>query len=128
MLEITFSALSPGQTEVPRRALVMAVQPTGSPNVVMLVRATKRIPGRLRSCLYTHANPHPVHLRADGQVSGSTSSNWKKAEPALRAMAKSFRVERVRPTSIARKSKNDYRFEDQGGLNERTSDSVNNLF
>lgn len=37
LLEITFSALSPGQTEVPRRALVAAIQPEGSRDVVMLV-------------------------------------------------------------------------------------------
>ena len=30
----------------------------------------------------------------------------------------------VRPTSILRKAKNDYRFENQGGLNERQDDSV----
>lgn len=36
-LEISFNALSPGQSEVPRRALVAAVQPTGSSSVVMLV-------------------------------------------------------------------------------------------
>lgn len=37
LLEISFSALSPGQTEVPRRALVAALQPEGSDDVVMLV-------------------------------------------------------------------------------------------
>lgn len=39
-------------------------------------------------------------------------------------MASSYRIARVRPTSIKRKAKNDYRFEDQGGLNERKDDSV----
>ena len=57
-------------------------------------------------------------------VGGSTVGQWKKAEPNLRSMASTFRIARVRPTNIARKSKNDYRFENQGGLNERTSDSV----
>ena len=83
-------------------------------------------------------------------VGGSTTSAWKKSEPALRAMAASYRIARVRPTSILRKvrlglglgtrlglgpalslalttgdqAKNDYRFEDQGGLNERKDDSV----
>merc|ERR1711871_905466 len=56
MVEITFSALSPGQTEVPRRALVAALQPEGSTDVVML-------------------------------VGGSTASQWKKSEAALRKMA-----------------------------------------
>ena len=51
-------------------------------------------------------------------------SQWKKVEPALRKMTSSFEIERVRPTSIKRKAKNDYRFEDQGGLNERKDDSV----
>jgi len=60
-------------------------------------------------------------------VSSSTSGVWKKNEPALRAMASSLRIASVRPTSIKRKSKSDYRFEDQGGLNERTTDSVINL-
>ena len=57
-------------------------------------------------------------------VGGSTSSQWKKSEPALRKMASSYRISRVRQTSISRKSKNDYRFEVQGGLNERKDDSV----
>ena len=39
-------------------------------------------------------------------------------------MAASYRIARVRPTSILRKSKNDYRFEEQGGLTERKDDSV----
>jgi hypothetical protein len=37
LLELSFAALSPGQTEVPRRALVAAVQPDGASDVVMLV-------------------------------------------------------------------------------------------
>jgi len=93
LLELSFSALSPGGTEVARKALVAAYQPEGAANVVML-------------------------------VGGSTTSAWKKSEPALRAMAASYRIARVRPTSILRKAKNDYRFEDQGGLNERKDDSV----
>jgi len=96
LLDVTFSALSPGQTEVPRRALVAALQPEGSTDVVML-------------------------------VGSSTSGLWKKVEPNIRSMASSFRIARVRPTSIKRKAKSDYRFEDQGGLNERSSDSVINL-
>ena len=71
-----------------RRALVAAVQPEGSADVVML-------------------------------VGSSTANAWKKAEPNMRAMAGSFRIAKLRKTSIARKSKNDYRFEDQGGLNEK---------
>lgn len=97
LLEVSFSALSPGGTEVPRKALVAAVQPQGAGDVVML-------------------------------VGGSTLGNWKKAEPQLRAMASSLRIARTRSTNIKRKAKNDYRFEDQGGLNERTDDSVNNIF
>jgi len=93
LLEIGFSALSPGQQEVPRRALVAAVQPEGAADVVML-------------------------------VGGSTTSQWKKSEPALRKMAASYKIARTRPTSIARKSKNDYRFEEQGGLNEKDTDSI----
>jgi len=93
LLEIAFSALSPGQQEVPRRALVAATQPAGATDVVML-------------------------------VGGSTGSRWKESQPLLRKMASSFRITRVRPTSIKRKSKNDYRFEEQGGLNERTDDSI----
>lgn len=93
LLDISFSALSPGQTEVPRRALVAAVQPEGATDVVML-------------------------------VSGSTASQWKKSEGAMRKMAASYRIARTRPTSIKRKSKNDFRFEDQGGLVEKKDDSV----
>jgi hypothetical protein len=95
-LDVAFSALSPGQTEVPRRALVAALQPEGSPNIVML-------------------------------VGSSTSGLWKKVEPAQRRMAQTFKVARVRKTSLARKSKTDYRFEEQGGLMERSDDSVKNL-
>ena len=36
-VEVTFAALSPSQTEVPRRTLISAVQPEGSTDVVMLV-------------------------------------------------------------------------------------------
>jgi len=93
LLELSFSALSPGGTEVARKALVASYQPEGASDVVML-------------------------------VGGSTSGQWKKSEPALRAMAASYRIARVRPTSILRKAKNDYRFEEQGGLNERKDDSV----
>ena len=93
LLDISFSALSPGQTEVPRRALVAAVQPDGADDVVML-------------------------------VGGSTASQWKKSESAMRNMAKSFRIARTRPTKIPRKAKNDYRFEEQGGLLEASGDSV----
>lgn len=96
LLDVSFSALSPGQTEVPRRTYIAAVQPEGSTDVVML-------------------------------VGGSTASSWKKCEPAMKSMASSFRISRTRPTSIKRKAKNDYRFEDQGGLNEKRSDSVANL-
>jgi len=97
ILEVSFNALSPGQNEVPRRALVAAIQPEGAADLVMF-------------------------------VGGSTAGQWKKVEPSIRKMASSFTISRVRPTSIKRKSKNDYRFEDQGGLNERGSDSVNNIF
>lgn len=93
LFEVTFSALSPGGTESPRHAIVSALQPQGSTDVVML-------------------------------VASSTSSVWKKSEPALRSMAASLQVARVRESRIARKAKNDYRFEDQGGLNERATDSV----
>jgi len=96
LLDVTFSALSPGQQEVPRHALVAAVQPEGAADVVML-------------------------------VGSSTSGAWKKCEPALRSMVTSLRVASVRKTTIARKAKNDYRFEEQGGLNERASDNVMNL-
>lgn len=88
LLDISFSALSPGALEVPRRALVAAVQPDGADDVVML-------------------------------VGGSTASAWKKSEPAMRNMAKSFRIAGTRPTKIPRKAKNDYRFEEQGGLLEQ---------
>ena len=39
----------------------------------------------------------------------------------MRAMASTFKIARTRPTNIKRKSKNDYRFEEQGGLNERSA-------
>ena len=96
LIEVTFSALSPGQTEVRRHALIAALQPPGATDMVML-------------------------------VGGSTAGHWKQCEPELRRMASSFRIAQVRPTKIKRKSKYDYRFEDQGGLNERSSDSVSNL-
>jgi hypothetical protein len=87
LLEVNFSALSPGQTEVPRRTLVAAVQPKDTTDVVMI-------------------------------VAGSTKSQWKKSEAALRSMASSFTIARTRPTQIPRKSKSDYRFEEKGGLKE----------
>jgi len=93
LLEITFSALSPNGAEVPRKALVAAVQPEGAEDAVMF-------------------------------VAGSTSSNWKGASPALRKMADSYRIVRTRPTSIPRKARADYRFEEQGGLKEVAGDSV----
>jgi len=93
LLEVAFSALSPGGAEVPRKALVAAVQPEGAADVVML-------------------------------VGGSTAKEWKKVEPAMRNMAKSFRIARTRPTAIARKAKNDFRFEAFGGMREKESDSV----
>jgi hypothetical protein len=93
MIDVAFSALSPSQTEVPRRTLIAAIQPEGSNDVVML-------------------------------VGGATSAQWKKSEAAMRKMAGSFRIARTRPTSILRKSKSDYRFEDQGGLKERSDDSI----
>jgi len=93
LIDVTFNALSPGQAEVPRRALVAAIQPEGSANVVMF-------------------------------VGGSTASQWKKIEPSMRKMASSFTISRVRPTNIKRKAKNDFRFEDQGGLTEKVVDSV----
>ena len=37
MFEVTFSALSPGGQEAPRHAIVSALQPEGSTDVVMLV-------------------------------------------------------------------------------------------
>merc|ERR1719498_1130668 len=41
-LDVSFSALSPGGTEAPRRALITAIQPSGSTDAVMLVgSATK---------------------------------------------------------------------------------------
>jgi hypothetical protein len=39
-------------------------------------------------------------------------------------MATSYRIVRTRPTNIQRKSKADYRFEEQGGLKEKVDDSV----
>lgn len=97
LIDVAFSALSPGGTEVPRHAFVTALQPEGSTDVVML-------------------------------VGGGTASQWRSCEGSIRKMASSFRIAKIRPTNIKRKAKNDYRFEDQGGLNERGSDSVNNLF
>ena len=96
LLDVSFSALSPGALEVPRRALVSCVQPEGSIDVVML-------------------------------VGSSTSGSWKKVEPAQKRMAESFNIARVRKTNIQRKSKADYRFEEQGGLMERSDDSVKNM-
>lgn len=95
-LDLSFSALSPGQTEVPRRAFVAALQPEGSTDVVML-------------------------------VGGSTSQQWKKAEPVLKKMASSLRIARTRPTNIPRKKASDYRFEEQGGLKTKSGD-VTDIF
>ena len=92
-IDVSFSALSPGGTEVPRRALIAALQPEGATDVVMI-------------------------------VGSSVAKEWKKSEPALRKTASSLQVARTRPTGIARKAKNDFRFEDQGGLNERKDDSI----
>lgn len=96
LLDVSFSALSPGALEVPRHAFVQCVQPEGSADVVML-------------------------------VGSSTAGTWKKVEPAQKRMMDSLKIASVRKTNIARKSKADYRFEEQGGLMEKTSDSVKNL-
>jgi hypothetical protein len=93
IIDVSFSALSPGGTEVPRHALIAALQPEGATDVVML-------------------------------IGSSVAKEWKQAEPALRKTASSLQVARVRPTGIARKAKNDYRFEEKGGLNERKDDSA----
>jgi len=92
-IEVSFSALSPGQAEVPRRALIAAIQPDGSTDAVML-------------------------------VGSSTASAWKQVEPAMRKIISSLRIASVRPTNIKRKAKADYRFEDQGGLNEPGGDTA----
>ena len=60
-------------------------------------------------------------------VGGSTATQWKKSETALRNMAKSYRIARTRPTSITRKAKNDYRFEDRGGLSEKGGGSLSDV-
>ena len=39
-------------------------------------------------------------------------------------MAQSFRVTKTRKTNVARLAKNDYRYEEQGGLLEQKGDSV----
>ena len=88
-LELSFAALSPGNTEVPRRALVAAVAPPESGDVVMLVVGATA--GRWRS-------------------SG--------ADAAAAATSASFRVKNVRSMKLRRERAADYRFEEQGGLRE----------
>lgn len=87
MLDVTFSTPSPGQLEVPRRAIISAIQPKGSDNVVML-------------------------------IGGSSPKKWQKEFPSLFRMASSLKVDKTRATNLKRETKNDFRFEEQGGLKE----------
>jgi len=70
LIEFKFAALSPGQTEVPRHALVAAVQPEGSSDVVMLVSGStaaqwKKAEPALRQMLTTFrvARVRPTNIQ-----------------------------------------------------------------
>ena len=86
ILEVEFSALSPGLSEIPRRAIIAAIKPEGSNDVVMLVAGS------------------------------TASRWKRGAEEGARVAIDSFRVSNVRATKLRRARSSDYRFEDQGGL------------
>ena len=92
-LDVSFSALSPGLSEVPRRALIAATVPSGSEDVVMLVGGA------------------------------AAARWKKGGEEAVRSAVGSFKVTETRATKLRRVRASDYRFEEQGGLWASAADS-----
>lgn len=80
VLEMSFSALTPGGSEQRRHAIISAVQPAGSDDAMLLVGGTTELRWR----------------------KGGTAA-------ALRGMADSFELDRTRATKIPRTIKSDYR-------------------
>lgn len=86
MLDVSFAAMAPGGSTVPRRAAIAATAAQGSDDVLLLV-----------------ASASETRWASGGEVVA------KKA-------ASSFRVASSRPTKLAAVKASDYRFEEQGGL------------
>ena len=82
LLDVSFTALTFGGTEVPRRGVVAAVSPPGSTDVLMLI----------------------------GSASATRWRKEAGVEKALRGAVESFRVTRTRPTKLARVLDSDYRY------------------
>ena len=80
-IDISFSALSPGSAESLRRAVVSAVQPAGSKDIILLV-----------------AGASAVRWKKNG------------GEEDSRAMAKSLRVVSVRTSALQPVAQSDYRY------------------
>lgn len=80
VVEVAFSALTPGGTEQQRRALITALVPDGSVDAVMLVSGATLLRWK------------------------------RGAEAKAREMAASFVVDNTRPTKIPRQIRSDYRY------------------
>ena len=85
-LELSFTTLSPGMAESTRRAVVRAMQPAGSEDVVMLV-----------------ASGSAVRWKKEG------------VEAAAGQAADSFRIAATRPTTLTPVPSADYRFGKSSG-------------
>eukprot|EP00965_Chrysotila_dentata_P218884 6190823-Pleurochrysis_carterae.AAC.2 len=81
MLDISFTALSPGSAAIERRAVVSAMQPPGSKDVLMLIGSTSASRWK----------------KAGGEASA-------------RQAAESLRVVSTRPTNLKQVAQADYRF------------------
>jgi len=85
-IDLAFSAITPGGSSTPRRAVLAATAAPGSPDVLVLV------------------------------ASSSESRWAAGGEAAARAVAGTWRVESTRPTKLKPDAASDYRFEQQGGM------------
>eukprot|EP00629_Pelagomonadales_sp_RCC1024_P003912 CAMPEP_0119269054 /NCGR_PEP_ID=MMETSP1329-20130426/6605_1 /TAXON_ID=114041 /ORGANISM="Genus nov. species nov., Strain RCC1024" /LENGTH=271 /DNA_ID=CAMNT_0007269041 /DNA_START=317 /DNA_END=1128 /DNA_ORIENTATION=- len=86
LVDVAFSAITPGGSLTPRRAVLAAATAPGSSDVLVLVS------------------------------SASESRWNAGGEAAARAVSKTFRVAGTRPTKLKADRSSDYRFEEQGGL------------
>lgn len=85
-LDLAFSAITPGGSTTPRRAVLAATSAQGSPDVLVLV------------------------------ASASAARWGQGGAEAARKVASTFRVDGVRPTKLRAEPASDYRFEQQGGM------------
>jgi hypothetical protein len=55
-------------------------------------------------------------------VASSSNKNFDDEEKAFRKMIASLKIRKIRPTKLARTQKNDYRFEDRGGVKNKNKE------